>query len=268
MIIADGVVPSNEGRGYVLRRLLRRAARHARLFGAGNGFLSGLTQVVVDLSRAAYPELTDKSEYVKKMISVEEERFAETIEQGLVIYRDSAAKLESEGGRTIGGDVAFKLHDTYGFPIDLTRELAAEDGFVVDDVGFSQLMEAQRTRARAALGAKGAAAWAASDVESTITSSTGLPPREGKPPKTSLIYHCAVCAAILTWRPDSAFGPDIIALIKKRTGWSAVGAPCLPPPAHNTVEINRMPTTAKNNLFFIFFLQKSNFSSIMILPVV
>ena len=160
MMVADGVIPSNEGRGYVLRRLLRRAALHGRKLGAESGFLSGLSANVVSISGQAYPELIEKSDFVKKIILNEEERFEQTLGQGLAIFNDSVAELEKGGGATIGGDLAFKLHDTYGFPLDVTKELAGDRGLGVDEAGFRERMDAQKAMARAALQAKDANAWA------------------------------------------------------------------------------------------------------------
>ncbi|MDR3120291.1 MAG: alanine--tRNA ligase [Clostridiales bacterium] len=159
MMAADGVVPSNEGRGYVLRRLLRRAARHGRLLGIEGRFLSELSETAVALSGGAYPELLEKSEYIKKVISVEEGRFAQTLDQGLAIFREYLADVKAAGRGSLGGDLAFKLHDTYGFPLDLTREIAEEEGVAVDEAVFREKMEEQRAKARSALKAKDAAAW-------------------------------------------------------------------------------------------------------------
>lgn len=146
----DGIIPSNEGRGYVLRRLLRRAARHGRLLGINEKFLARLSSVVIDESKDGYPELEDRSEYIKKLISIEEDNFNKTIDQGLSILEDLEAKLVSEGKTTLSGSDAFRLYDTYGFPLDLTKEILEEKGISVDEEGFKEAMEVQKQTARAA----------------------------------------------------------------------------------------------------------------------
>ncbi|GLC28597.1 alanine--tRNA ligase [Clostridium omnivorum] len=149
-MISDGVLPSNEGRGYVLRRLLRRAARHGKLLGIEGTFLTKLCEVVIDNFGGAYPELKEKEEYLKKVIQLEEERFAETIDGGMQILRDYTDELENEGIKVLSGDKAFKLYDTYGFPYELTEEILEEKGISVDLEGFNREMQSQRERARAA----------------------------------------------------------------------------------------------------------------------
>ena len=145
-MISDGVIPSNEGRGYVLRRLLRRAARHGKLLGINGAFLGRLCDVVVGESCGAYPELSEKHDYIKKVISMEEERFEATIDAGLNIL---SGMLANETKMLSGEDV-FKLYDTFGFPIDLTKEIAAEKGVEIDEESFTRLMREQKERARAA----------------------------------------------------------------------------------------------------------------------
>lgn len=149
-LISDGVIPSNEGRGYVLRRLLRRAARHGRLLNIKGLFLSELADTVINESKAGYPELEEKREYIKKAILTEEERFAQTIDAGLGILNALMDKAAVEHIKCISGEDAFKLNDTFGFPLDLTKEITAERGFSVDIEGFSALMKQQKERARAA----------------------------------------------------------------------------------------------------------------------
>ncbi len=149
-LISDGVIPSNEGRGYVLRRLLRRAARHGRLLNIPGLFLSELADTVIDESKSGYPELEEKREYIKKAILVEEERFAQTIDAGLSILEKLIEKATADGSKRIGGDDAFKLNDTFGFPLDLTREICNERGISVDEEGFAALMKEQKERARSA----------------------------------------------------------------------------------------------------------------------
>ena len=147
-MICDGVIPSNEGRGYVLRRILRRAARHAKLLGINHAFLSDLCDVVIELNVGAYPELADKHEYIKKVIAMEEERFEATIDAGIALLSNLITKAVAEGKKAINGEEVFKLYDTFGFPIDLTREIAEEKGLSVDEDTFKALMLAQRERAR------------------------------------------------------------------------------------------------------------------------
>ena len=149
-MIADGVIPSNEGRGYVLRRILRRACRHGKLLGIEGPFLTGLCLVAMEESRDAYPALTEKKDYILKVMSMEEERFAATIDQGLSILSGLVADAKEAKKDTLSGDAVFKLYDTYGFPIDLTKEIAEEAGLLVDEAGFRTLMEEQRVRAREA----------------------------------------------------------------------------------------------------------------------
>lgn len=158
-LVSDGVLPSNEGRGYVLRRLLRRAARHGKLLGIQGAFLYKLAKVVAQESGSAYPELEQNFVYIEKVIKTEEERFDETIDQGLEILKGYTEELKKEGKSELSGENAFKLYDTYGFPIDLTREILAEDGLTVDETGFKALMEDQRNRARTARGDMEDAAW-------------------------------------------------------------------------------------------------------------
>ena len=147
-LIADGVVPSNEGRGYVLRRLLRRAARHGRMLGISGTFLSDIVDVVAKENLPEYPELTEKLDYIKKIVSIEEERFAATIDAGLAILSSVIRKCIDDGKKEISGEDAFKLYDTFGFPIDLTREIALEKDLGIDEEQFKALMQSQKQRAR------------------------------------------------------------------------------------------------------------------------
>ena len=165
---ADGVLPSNEGRGYVLRRLLRRAARHGRLLGYQKPFLYKICDTVIDENLTAYPELNEKREYIKSTIKIEEESFAKTIEGGLKILSEIIAKLPKNG--VLNGDDAFKLHDTYGFPLDLTKEILAEKNFTLDEKRFRELMKNQRDTARANQSFKGG--W--SDNQAIINSLSGI----------------------------------------------------------------------------------------------
>ncbi len=147
-MISDGIMPSNEGRGYVLRRLLRRACRHGRLLGIHKGFLPELAQTVIDGSKDGYPELEEKKEFILKVIAKEEEQFNKTIDQGLGILSDMIADMETKGEKILDGSEAFRLYDTYGFPLDLTKEILEEKGIGVDEEGFKNCMEVQRTTAR------------------------------------------------------------------------------------------------------------------------
>ncbi len=160
-MIGDGVVALNEGRGYVLRRLLRRAARHGRLLGISEPFLYKVCETVISENAGPYPELTQNKDYIVKVIKMEEERFAKTIDQGLGMVGGLIDKLLAAGEKVFPGDEAFKLYDTYGFPIDLTKEIAEEKGLSVDEEGFQACMKVQRETAREATkAALGDAAWA------------------------------------------------------------------------------------------------------------
>ena len=147
-MISDGVIPSNEGRGYVLRRIIRRACRHGKLLGIDHPFLTDMCDVAIGESCRAYPELSEKADYIKKVLSLEEERFDTTIDQGLSILDTLVNKAKADGKDTIDGADVFKLYDTFGFPIDLTREIAEENGLKIDEDGFKTLMAEQRQRAR------------------------------------------------------------------------------------------------------------------------
>ena len=149
-MISDGIMPSNEGRGYVLRRLLRRAARHGRLLGIEGVFLAELCNIVIDTSKDGYPELDEKKEMIFKVISEEEYKFNKTIDQGLSILNDMITELESNENKELSGENAFKLYDTYGFPIDLTKEILEEKEILVDELSFNKAMQAQKEKARAA----------------------------------------------------------------------------------------------------------------------
>ena len=147
-MISDGIMPSNEGRGYVLRRLLRRACRHGRLLGIHKGFLPELAENVIEGSKDGYPELEEKKEFILKVIAKEEEQFNKTIDQGLGILADMISDMESKGEKTLNGEDAFRLYDTYGFPLDLTKEILEEKELGVDEEGFHACMEVQRKKAR------------------------------------------------------------------------------------------------------------------------
>ena len=163
----DGVSPSNEGRGYVLRRLLRRAARHGRLLGIKGTFLSDIVDTVVRESKGAYPQLEEKQDYIKKVIKREEESFAQTIDRGLSILEEKISELEKNGGKILSGDDAFTLNDTYGFPIDLTEEILQEKGLGVDRDAFNALLLEQKTRSREGRNVGDEAAWS-EDIYQTL----------------------------------------------------------------------------------------------------
>ena len=158
-LVADGVLPSNEGRGYVLRRLLRRAARHGKLLGIKENFLYKLVDEVIKVSGEAYPELVEKESYIKKVIRIEEEKFNETIEQGMEILASYIADLKKNGETTLSGENAFKLYDTYGFPIDLTQEILEEEHLSIDEEAFNGEMNKQRERAKSARGNMDGESW-------------------------------------------------------------------------------------------------------------
>jgi alanyl-tRNA synthetase len=152
ILISDGVLPSNEGRGYVLRRLLRRAARHGKTLGVHKAFLSELCDVVIENSGEAYPELKEKKDYIRRVIKLEEERFIETIDSGMEILKDYITETLDNGSKMLTGDKVFKLYDTYGFPLELTQEIVEEKGISIDLEGFNKEMKLQRERARQARG--------------------------------------------------------------------------------------------------------------------
>ena len=166
-MIGDGVLPSNEGRGYVLRRLLRRAARHGRLLGIQGAFLKDLVDTVIQENEKAYPELSEKRETIKKIVSFEEDSFQKTIDQGLSLLN---ALIDKADSKVFSGENAFTLNDTYGFPLDLTKEILSERGMTVDEERFRQLMQEQRERARSARKDAGADAW-----KGEGTAAAGLP---------------------------------------------------------------------------------------------
>jgi len=147
-LICDGVLPSNEGRGYVLRRIMRRAARHARMLGFSEPVLYRVAEAVNTMMGGQYPELLEREEFVRKVIRAEEERFSETLDNGLRILNDAVADLRRNGERVIPGEILFRLYDTYGFPTDLTADIVAAEGFSIDEKGFEECMEVQREKAR------------------------------------------------------------------------------------------------------------------------
>jgi len=164
-MVGDGIQPSNSGRGYVLRRLLRRAARHGRLLGITRPFLTEVCDTVINENAGAYPELAEKRDYIKKIIGVEEEAFAKTIDKGTELLTGFMDALKAEGKNVLSGDDAFKLSDTYGFPIDLTVEICEEKGFTVDRDRFTELAKEQRARAKADHAAKAGSSWADNSIK-------------------------------------------------------------------------------------------------------
>jgi len=149
-MVSDGIMPTNEGRGYVLRRIIRRAARHGRMLGIGGAFMAELAATVIAESKDGYPELDEKKDFIFKVLTQEEEKFGRTIDQGLAILGEMQTKMEAKGEKMLSGESAFKLYDTYGFPIDLTQEILEEKGFTIDADGFREAMEVQRETARKA----------------------------------------------------------------------------------------------------------------------
>ncbi len=149
-LIGDGILPSNEGRGYVLRRILRRAARHGKMLGINKPFLNEAAMVVIDMMKTTYPDLADKAPYITKVILNEEQRFMETLDAGLRILQEETAALKNAGKTVLPGEIIFKLYDTYGFPTDLTADIVKKDRITLDTEGFEAEMERQRERARGA----------------------------------------------------------------------------------------------------------------------
>ena len=169
-MISDGILPSNEGRGYVLRRLLRRAARHGKLLGVNRPFLYEIVDTVVAVNECEYKDLREKQSYITKVIRTEEENFAKTIDGGMKIFSDMLAEHKAKGETKFSGEDAFKLYDTYGFPIDLTREMAADEGLSVDEEAFAKAMAEQKNRAREARKALGDLGWAGVEFGKDIPS--------------------------------------------------------------------------------------------------
>lgn len=149
-MISDGIMPTNEGRGYVLRRIIRRAARHGRMLGIEGTFMADFAKTVIEECKDGYPELDEKRDFIFKVLTQEEEKFNKTIDQGLAILSDMEDKMQAAGERVLSGENVFKLYDTYGFPVDLTCEILEEKGFAIDGDGFNAAMEEQRTKARKA----------------------------------------------------------------------------------------------------------------------
>ena len=198
MMISDGILPSNEGRGSVLRRLLRRAARHGKLLGVNEPFLYQVVDMVVHENECQYPELREKQAYITRVIRNEEENFAKTIDAGMHIFSDLLAEHQAKGERVFSGADAFKLYDTYGFPIDLTREMVQEQDMTVDEDAFQELMEQQRVRARKAREALGDLAWAGVDLglDTTPTKFTGYDHTVDQGTILAIVCDGEVCSEI------------------------------------------------------------------------
>ena len=169
-MICDGVLPSNEGRGYVLRRLLRRAARHGKLLGVNEPFLYQILDTVIHENEGEYKDLRQKQDYITKVVRTEEENFAKTIDGGMKIFADLLAEHKAKGETQFSGKDAFKLYDTYGFPVDLTEEMVQDEGMTLDRVAFDEEMEAQRVRARKAREALGDLGWSGVEFGKEIPS--------------------------------------------------------------------------------------------------
>ena len=199
-MISDGIMPSNEGRGYVLRRLIRRAARHGRLLGIPGQFLSVLSNTVIETAKDGYPELDEKKEFIFKVLSQEEEKFSKTIDQGLSILSEMAEGLDREGKKELPGPDAFKLYDTYGFPLDLTREILEEKGIGIDEDGFQACMEEQRVKARTSRKTSnymGADATVYDEIAPALTSEfTGYETLEGESVITVLTSETEIVEAL------------------------------------------------------------------------
>jgi alanyl-tRNA synthetase len=197
-MICDGVLPSNEGRGYVLRRLIRRAARHGKLLGVDRPFLFEVCDTVIHENEGHYPDLREKQAYITRVIKVEEENFARTIDGGMKIFSDILADHKAKGETVFSGSDAFRLYDTYGFPVDLTEEMAEDEGMKLDREGFDREMEEQRVRARKAREALGDLAWAGIDLglDNTPTEFTGYAEYETGAKILAMVYDGELCSEI------------------------------------------------------------------------
>ena len=211
-MISDGIMPSNEGRGYVLRRLLRRACRHGRLLGIEGSFIPELAQTVIEGSKDGYPELEEKKDFILKVIAKEEDQFNKTIDQGLGILAEMTAKMEAEQTTTLSGADAFKLYDTYGFPIDLTKEILEEKGMKLDEEGFHASMEVQRKTARAARGETnymGADVTVYESIDPSITSTfVGYENLAWKSPITVLTSDTEIVEALSDGQRGTVFAEE------------------------------------------------------------
>ena len=197
-MICDGVLPSNEGRGYVLRRLLRRAARHGKLLGVNEPFLYKVIDTVIHENECQYPELREKQSYITKVVKTEEENFAKTIDAGMKIFGDLLAEHKANGETVFSGADAFKLYDTYGFPVDLTIEMCADEGMTVDEAEFKKLMEEQRVRARKAREALGDLGWAGQEFGKEVpeTEFVGYDRTESEGTVVALVAEGEICGEV------------------------------------------------------------------------
>lgn len=218
MMISDGVLPSNEGRGYVLRRLLRRAARHGKLLGVNDPFLFEVCDTVIGENKVAYPQLVERRDYIIRVIKTEEENFAKTIDAGMKIVNDMLEVHKSRNQKVFSGEDAFKLYDTYGFPIDLTAEIAQEQGMEIDHESFNKYMEEQRTRAREARAALGDLAWAGIDLglDNTPTEFTGYNNLVDEGKVLAIVVGDEVCGSVKE-------GNDAILVLDKTPFYAEMG---------------------------------------------
>ena len=212
-MISDGVMPSNEGKGYVLRRLLRRAARHGRMLGVKEPFLYKVCGTVIKENEGAYPELREKEQFITKLIKIEEENFAKTVEQGMNLLRDL---IDSSAKKIISGEDTFRLSDTFGFPVDLTKEIAADNGFKIDENRFRELLSEQKKRARAARKNAGADAWVSDTTDLSDIAGTEFT-------GYTEMKSSAKIAAIVKdkQRADAAYEGDEVVIILDRTPFYA-----------------------------------------------
>lgn len=219
-MVADGVLPSNEGRGYVLRRLLRRAARHGKLLGINGLFLHPLAAEVARVSGDAYPELKEKLEYITKIIRIEEEKFQETIDQGLILLEDEIKELKAKGQKELSGQVAFKLYDTFGFPFDLTKDILEESNLIVNEDLFNEEMKKQKERARNARLDKDISTWSDDPFEylnqSVLTDFVGY---------TTLENQSTIVAMVKDGQPheEAVVGDTILVLLAQTPFYAESG---------------------------------------------
>ena len=208
-MISDGIMPTNEGRGYVLRRLIRRAARHGRLLGIEGNFLADLSATVIEGSKDGYPELEEKKEFIFKVLTNEEKQFNKTIDQGLSILGDMEAALEAKGEKTLAGADAFKLYDTYGFPLDLTKEILEEKGYTIDEEGFKAEMQVQRDRARSSRETSnymGADATVYDEIDPSVTTVfTGYDHMSGESKVTVLTTESEIVGSLMEGQEGTIF---------------------------------------------------------------
>ena len=208
-MISDGIMPTNEGRGYVLRRLIRRAARHGRLLGIEGNFLADLSATVIEGSKDGYPELEEKKEFIFKVLTNEEKQFKKTIDQGLSILGDMEAALEAKGEKTLAGADAFKLYDTYGFPLDLTKEILEEKGYTIDEEGFKAEMQVQRERARSSRETSnymGADATVYDEIDPSVTTVfTGYDHMSGESKVTVLTTESEIVGSLMEGQEGTIF---------------------------------------------------------------